>query len=185
MKMIVRFIVALAALCLSASAPAQTQASPSGGEPAMRAPFDLKLHIDKNPQKPNFIQHIDRTPFVEAGNVSVFPGERIGINVTLKDNQIAGIAYAPDSASSDISFSLKQEKIKEDMNIMMLVTRNGLKRTLTFDASMTIPEGKGPIKTGVTPVDPGQSSYESWPNPIIRLVLSNFKLTDAAPPAQK
>jgi hypothetical protein len=185
MRTIVRFIVALAALCLSASAPAQTPASSSGEEPPLRPPFNLKLHIDKSPEKPEFIRHFDQTPYVESGKVYVYAGERIGINVTLKDNQIVGVAYAPDSGSSDISFSLKQEQIKDDFNIMMLVTRNGLKRTLTFDASMTIPEGKGVFKTGITPVDPGQSGYESWPNPIVRLVLSNFKLTDAAPPAQK
>ena len=190
MRMIVRFMVALAALCFSTSAPAQTQAAPTGQESPMRAPFDLKLHIDKNPERPEFVRHFEQTPYVEGGKVYVYAGERIGINVTLKDGQIVSVTYGPDSSTSDISFSLKQEQIKEDFNIMMLVTRNGLKRTLTFDAAMiipegTIPEGKGPIKTGISPVDPGQSGYESWPNPIIRMVLSNFKLTDAATAAQK
>jgi hypothetical protein len=183
--MIVRCIVALAALCLSISATAQTPASPSGEQQPMRAPFDLKLHLDKSPSKPEFIRHFDQTPFIEDGKVYVYAGEIVGINVTIKDNQVAGVAYAPNAGSSDISFSLKQEQIKEDFNIMMLVTRNGLKRTLTFDASMTLPEGKGSFKTTITPVDPGQSGYESWPNPIIRFVLSNFKLTDTPAPAPK
>jgi len=183
--MIVRFIVALAALCPSTFATAQTPASPSAKQPPMRAPFDMKLHLDKSPEKPEFIRHFDRTPFIEDGKVYVYAGEVVGINVTLKDNQIVSVAHAPDSGSSDIGFSLKQEKIKEDFNIMMLVTRNGLKRTLTFDASMTLPEGKGSFKTSITPIDPGQSGYESWPNPIVRFVLSNFKLTDAPASAQK
>jgi hypothetical protein len=162
---------------MSTSALAQSQPGQADQKQAFRPPFELKLHIDK---KPDYEQHFDRTPYVAGNEVFVFPGERFGIYVTVKDNQIASIAYEPEGAKSDIEFHLSQEKITDTMTIMMLVTRNGLKRTLVFDARMSIPKEKDPFKTDITPIEPGLSSYESWPNPIIELVLSNFRFTDAA-----
>jgi len=162
---------------MSTSAFAQSQPGQADPKQVFRPPFDLKLHIDK---KPDWEQHIDRTPFVAGNEVFVFPGERFGINVTVKDNQIASIAYEPDGAKSDIEFHFSQEKITDTMSIMMLVTRNGMKRTLVFDARMSIPKEKEPFPTGITPIEPGLSSYESWPNPITEIVLSNFRLTDTA-----
>ena len=178
MRTIVRFIVALAAICIPASAYAQ---APAGQKSPLRPPFDLKLHIDK---KPDYTEHFDRTPYVSGNQVFVFPGERFGINVTLKDDKIAAISYEPDGAKSDIEFHLTQETITPEITIMMLVTHNGLKRTLLFDAKMTMPKEKAPFDTSITPVEPGLSSYESWPNPIIQLILSNFRLADQAPPAK-
>jgi hypothetical protein len=178
MRTNVRFIVALAAISIAASAHAQ---APAGQKSTFRPPFDLNLHIDK---KPDYHEHFDRTPYVSGNQVFVFPGERFGINVTLKDDKIAAIAYEPEGAKSDIEFHLTQETITPQLTIMVLVTRNGLKRKLLFDARMTIPNEKAPFDTNITPVEPGQSSYESWPNPIIQLILSNFRLTDPAPPAK-
>jgi hypothetical protein len=178
MRTNVRFIVALAAISIAASAHAQ---APAGQKSTFRPPFDLNLHIDK---KPDYHEHFDRTPYVSGNQVFVFPGERFGINVTLKDDKIAAITYEPEGAKSDIEFHLTQETITPQLTIMVLVTRNGLKRKLLFDARMTIPNEKAPFDTNITPVEPGQSSYESWPNPIIQLILSNFRLTDPTPPAK-
>lgn len=178
MRTIVRFIVALAAISIAASAHAQAPASRNS---TFRPPFDLKLHIDK---KPDYTEHFDRTPYVSGNQVFVFPGERFGINVTLKDDKIAAIAFEPEGTKNDIEFHLTQETITPDLTIMVLVTHNGLKRTLLFDARMTIPKEKASFDTSITPVEPGQSSYESWPNPIIQLILTNFRLTDPTPPAK-
>ena len=178
MRTNVRFIVALAAICIAASAHAQAPARQSS---TLRPPLDLKLHIDK---KPDYVEHFDRTRYVAGDQVFVFPGERFGINVTLKDDKITAITYEPEGAKSDIEFHLTQETITPQLTIMVLVTRNGLKRTLLFDAKMTIPKEKAPFDTNITAIEPGQSSYESWPNPIIQLILSNFRLADPGSPAK-
>jgi hypothetical protein len=63
--------------------------------------------------------------------------------------------------------------------MMMLVTRNGLKHRLLFDALMTVPDKKGIFKTSIIPIEPGLSNYESWPHLIVQLVLRNFRFVES------
>jgi hypothetical protein len=113
--------------------------------------------------------------------VYLFAGESFGINVTITDNQITGITYQSDPAKSDVSFKFTQEKLSKDETIMMLVTRNGLKRHLLFDALMTVPDKKGIFKTSIIPIEPGLTNFESWPDPIVQLVLRNFRFVESNP----
>jgi hypothetical protein len=62
--------------------------------------------------------------------------------------------------------------------MMVLVTRNKLKQKLFFDALMTVPEKKEIYKTTVLPVRPSLSTVESWPHPIVQLVLRNFRFSE-------
>ena len=63
----------------------------------------------------------------------------------------------------------------------MLVIRNRLAKRLYVDALMTMPEKSGIVKTSIMPIEPGLSSYESWPHPIIQLVLRNLRFEKVIP----
>jgi hypothetical protein len=163
--------LALGILVRAAQAPADTIEQ----EPGFRPPFVVKWHHHE--------EHFDRVPYVAGNEVHLFAGENFGINVTIVDDQISRITYQPDPAKADVEFKFTQEK-KGPM--MMLVTRNGLKRRLFFDALMTVPEKKGVYRTRVLPVEPTFTNVESWPHPIVQLVLRNFRFssttgTPAAP----
>ena len=62
--------------------------------------------------------------------------------------------------------------------MMLLVIRNRLKRSVSLDALMTVPGDNGVHETSVLPVGPGRSNTESWPHPIVQLMLRNFRLSN-------
>jgi len=168
-RMIGRDIVATLVL-LSACFPQPTAGQE---EPVFRAPFVLKLHIDNERY---YEERFDKVPYVAENSVYLFAGETFGINVTVTEKRLSGITYQPDPAQADVVLAFTQEKSEKGF-MMLLVIRNRLKRRLSFDALMTVPEKKGIYETSVLPVEPNLSNFESWPHPIVQLVLRNFRFS--------
>jgi len=160
---------------------AQAPPAPATPGPVFRTPFDLKLQVDK---KHYYQEHFADIPYVAGNDVYLFAGEHFGINVTITDNQITGIVYQSDPDKSDVDLKFWQEKSSAGP-MMMLVTHNKLKGRLLFDALMTIPEKQGTFKTSIIPIEPGLSNYESWPHPIVQLVLRNFRFVERASTAPR
>lgn len=154
----------------------------SSGDMIYRAPFDLKLQIDKGHY---YQQHFDRVPYVADNVVYLFVKENFGINVTITDDQISGISYQSDAAKADVTFKFTQEKAGGGQTTMMLITQNKLKRALHFDALMTIPGKQGAFKTSIVPIMPSLSNFESWPRPIVQLALQNFRFVDTGSTASQ
>ena len=140
-------------------------------ERVFRAPFKLKLHVD---DERYYEQSFDRIPYVSGNDVYLFVGEAFGINVTATENEISHIAYERNPAKADVELRFTQEKTQSGW-MMMLVIRNKLKRRLYLDALMTIPGKEGVFRTTIVPVEPNLSDFESWPHPIVQLVLRNFR----------
>jgi hypothetical protein len=82
-----------------------------------------------------------------------------------------------DPAKADVELKFTQDKSPSGL-MMLLVIRNKLKRRLSYDALMTVPGKKGIYKTSVLSVEPNLSNFESWPNPIVQLVLWNFRFAE-------
>ena len=85
---------------------------------------------------------------------------------------------ATDAAKADVWLIFRQDKMKDDKPMMMLIIQNKSKHKLFLDALMTVPESKGILKTSIVPVEPGLSDFESWPHPIVQLVLRNFRFSE-------
>jgi hypothetical protein len=68
---------------------------------------------------------------------------------------------------------------------MALTIKNNLKVWVQMDALMTVPGKKGIYKTSILPVPPGLLDYESWPHPIVQLVLRNFRVVAKSPGGSK
>jgi hypothetical protein len=173
--MIVRSILALAisttlllSVCFS-----QTKIA-TEDERVFRAPFKLKLHVD---DERYYEQSFDRIPYVSGNDVYLFSGEAFGINVTATENEISRIAYERNPAKADVELRFTQEKSQNGW-MMMLVIRNKLKRRLYLDALMTRPGSDEILTTNVLPVEPNLSDFESWPHPIVQLVLRNFRFSE-------
>jgi hypothetical protein len=169
----VRHIVALIVavltfwLCLPRASGAQE-------EPVFRAPFKLKLHVDN---ERFYEETFDHVPYVADNDVYLFAGEAFGINVTITEGEISRIAYARNPAKADVELRFTQEKSKNGW-MMMLVIQNKLKRRLYLDAVMTVPGKDELFTTNVLPVEPNLSDFESWPHPIVQLVLRNFRFSE-------
>ncbi|WP_263373407.1 hypothetical protein [Granulicella aggregans] len=173
MKKDVTFALVLAAIMLPL--PCSPQASEvAPNDPVFRSPFALKLHVD-DPRY--YEQKFDHVPYVASGDVYLFAGEAFGVNVTTAGDRLTGITYQSDPAKADVEFKFTQEKAPRGF-MMLLVTRNKLKKKLFFDAMMTVPGKTGIFNTSVLPIDPGLSNFESWPHPIVQLALRNFRFSE-------
>jgi len=138
-----------------------------------RDPFMLQLHVGNGLV---YEERFERAPYLAANSVFLFTGDSFGINVTVDGDRISAMSYQKDAGKADVAFKLTQEKkTGNGSTTMLLVLQNRLMRPLVVDGFMTVPGKKGIYKTNILPVRPGLSNYESWPHPIVQLVLTNLR----------
>jgi hypothetical protein len=151
--------------------------NPDGKEkPVFRAPFLLKLRVDG---KHYYEERFKPIPYVADGAVYLFSGETFGVNLRRAGDHVAGVVYQPDVSKADVVFEFKQQQ-GPNGPVMVLILRNALKEKVLLDALMTVPGDKDVHPTDVLPVGPGHSNTESWPHPIVQLMLRNFRLSKGA-----
>jgi hypothetical protein len=140
-----------------------------------RQPFTLKLHLDKEHY---YEAEFGKIPYVYRNDVYLFKGDAFGIDLDITDEVIRGVSYRADTNNAAVSLRFTQ-KIEDNGNAMMLLEiENNTKRKLFIDALMTVPKRTRAQKTTILPVEPGLAGYESWPHPIVQLVLRNIRLTE-------
>ena len=144
-----------------------------------REPFTLKLTIDKDRYYEE--SYTNGIPYVYANDVYLFCGEAFGINTKIEKDKIVTISYQRETKKADVELKFSQDKMDDGKVITMLVIRNRLKKRLYVDALMTMPEKSGIFKTSIVPIEPGLSNYESWPHPIMQLVLRNLRFEEMIP----
>jgi hypothetical protein len=142
---------------------------------AFREPFTLKLHVDKEHY---YEQEFPKIPYVYQDDVYLFKGDSFGIDLQITNGVIGGISYQPDTNKASVTLRFTQEVRKDGDAMMMLVIKNQTDRKLYIDALMTVPERERPRDTSILPVGPGLVGYESWPHPIVQLVLRNIRLQE-------
>jgi len=168
----------LASTCSSAQSAQLPKSAPESSL-ALREPFTLKLHVDKEHY---YEEQFDRKlPFVAGNNVYLFAGESFGLKLNMTNNEIVAVSYQKEKAGADVELEFKQESEKGGEPMMMLVLKSNLKQVLYMDALMTVPKKKGIHKTRILPLQPGLMGFESWPHPIVQLVLRNLRLTEKSP----
>lgn len=140
-----------------------------------REPFKLSLHVDKEHY---YEQEFGKIPYVHDNNVYLFKGDAFGIDLNITNQTIQRISYQPDTNKAAVAFTFAQELRDNGEGMMLLVIRNQTKHKLFIDALMTVPKREEPQKTSILPVEPGLTGYESWPHPIVQLMLRNIRLTE-------
>ena len=170
------WVVMMATVCLSKFAPGQEPPANSAQDTSvLREPFKLKLRVDKSHY---YEERYDRRiPYVADKDVYLFSDEQFGVNLDLKGDQVVAVTYQPDVKKADLWFNFGQPKELGGI-AMSLMIENKLKVWLQMDALMTVPDKKGMYKTSILPVSAGLSDYETWPHPIVQLVLRNFRVVE-------
>ena len=172
----------LIVIALGASLPrptvnqdAPTPVSPATDFRAYREPFTLRVRVDKSHY---YEEHYDkRIPYVSDNEVYLFSGENFGVHLTAKSEEGIDVTYEPDPKKADVWLNFAQPK--EPGVGMMLTIKNNLKQKLRVDALMTVPGKLGIYKTSILPIEAGLSDFESWPHPIVQLVLRDFRLSES------
>lgn len=149
--------------------------SPKPETRALRDPFTLRLRVDKDHY---YEEHYDkRIPYVSDNDVYLFSDENFGVNLTRKGDKDIEVSYQADPKKADVWLIFAQPK---DLGVgMMLTIKNNLNEKLQIDALMTVPGKQGIYKTSILPIEAGLSDFESWPHPIVQLVLRNFRLSES------
>lgn len=161
---------------LSCQLLGEEQSPAQESTPTFREPFTLKLRVD---QEHYYEQHFDKVPYVAKNDVYLFVDDHFGINLTDIKAEFLAVTYQPDSKKADVQFVFTQETAGKGRLMMLLSVQNKLTRGFSYDALMTIPSRKEILETHVLPVEARLSNYESWPHPIVQLVLRNFRFSDS------
>jgi hypothetical protein len=160
-------------------APGRSQKTPTGAtpsEPVLRGPFTLNLQTDK---QHTYQKQFDKAPYVLDNEVHLFVKDNFGVNLTVAGDQITGVAYQPKLRKCDVTFRFTQEKTPRGP-MMLLVIENKTRHRLSMDAAMSVPNQDGFIRTSIVAIPASLSDFESWPNPIVQLVLRNLRFSDVA-----
>lgn len=147
------------------------QASWGAGE-IFREPFTLNLHIDKERY---YEEKFDKIPFVHNGAIYLFKGEKFGVKVDFENGLAKAVSYTSNIKEADIVFEFSQEISNDGGTTMLLKTQNNTNTTINLDALMTVPGKETILRTTILPLEPKMGSYESWPHPIIQLVLTKLR----------
>lgn len=161
-------------LCISGTTSALAQSAPSKAKKTEVRDLRLHLKIDKDHYE-DF--HYEKQPYVSENEVYLFPGDKYGVNLIVKDGRVVEVRYQPDKKKADVWFGFEQPKELQNGIAMALTIDNKMKRGVSMEALGSIPGKKDPIKTNIRSVEAGKSGLELWPHPITQLVLGNLQLT--------
>lgn len=172
----------LSGWCLAGNEP--TEPAPTQGNATnltFREPFTLRIRADKDSVYEERFER--KIPFVADNDVYLFCGESFGLSLGVASGEVASVAYQPNKEQADIELELTQEIGPNGEPLTMLVLKSNVPQTLYLDALMTLPERKEIFHTTILPLQPGMSGYESWPHPIVQLVLRNLRFKESPPNA--
>jgi hypothetical protein len=144
-----------------------------GAQVAMRAPFTLTLHVDREHY---YEENIGEMPYVYEGGIYLMKGDHFGVSVTIRGHKITGIAYQPDLNKADVTFEFSQKVDSDGGAMMMLIIRNRTSHQLNMRALMTVPGEKGKMETSIIPIQAGLTNFESWPHAIVKLLLHDLRV---------
>jgi hypothetical protein len=169
-------MMALANAGIAAESAQPPTNAPADNNLVFRDPFTIKLHVDKERYYEEKV--VKKIPFVADNNVYLFPGESFGLKLSVVDGEITTVSYQKEKISADVELEFKQEIEENGDAMMMLVIKSRIKQILYLDALMIVPRKKGNYKTSILPLKPGLMNFESWPHPIIQLVLRNLRFKE-------
>lgn len=166
-------LLLLACVSIAAAAEDNQAATKPAPDVVFRAPFTLKLHVDKERY---YEEKMGKIPYVHDNDVYLFKGEEFGITCQRQDGAVRAVKYQPDIKKADVTLKFTQEITSEGKGTMLLVIGNRTDRTLLMDGLMAVPTEKKVFETNILPVKPGLTNYEGWPHPIVQLVLTHIRL---------
>lgn len=145
-------------------------------EKEKRDEFTLILPVD---EEQYYEQKVDSSLyFIKEKVLQIYPGEKLFIEVEINKKEITSMKVVKENLNPEktieIEFTQTVKDRKSDM--MMLEIVNPFKKDLEYKAMMFIVGHDKWISTSVLPVKAKLTGYETWPDVIITLVLTEWKL---------
>ncbi|NRA12912.1 MAG: hypothetical protein HRT57_13230 [Crocinitomicaceae bacterium] len=142
-----------------------------------REAFSLVLPVDSINY---YRQEIEATPYFVATNVlQIYPGESIFVEVeTFTSGIIKSMKVVKENLKpqTTIELNFSQTVADKKSQSMMLKVVNPFGMELTYSAQMFVIDNDKLINTTTLPVMANLTSFETWPDVIVTLILSQWKL---------
>jgi len=139
-----------------------------------RTAYKLIVAVDKK----NFYEEdLKATPFVLPDKtVQLYPGETVYIEVEQENGVIKSMKAVKEilDPAKTLTISFTQIAEKKIHQQMMLKVTNPFKQQLVYNASIFLMNQKKWAVTDVYPVEAGLSAYETWPDIITSIGLSQW-----------
>jgi hypothetical protein len=114
---------------------------------------------------------------------TVFPGETITVEGTLRGGQVVDLVAVDCPVHPDRTITLELQQVTNvgDGTGMMLKVQSGFPGVLKYWLGMALPVGRaGIVKTSCCPLHQGMPILEMWPHPILELYAGEFRAVDPA-----
>jgi len=141
-----------------------------------REAFTLQLPVDGVRY---YEQKVEKSPyFVREKILQIYPGEELLVEVEIERNEIISMKVVKENLNPEktIKINFTQTVEERKSKFMMLEIINPFEKDLEYKAMMFIVGQDRLINTNVLPVEAKLISYEIWPDVIISLVLTEWKL---------
>ena len=148
----------------------------SQNEKPNRKEFTLTIPVDGEKY---YEQKVVKSPyFVKDDILQIYSGEKIFVEVEIKKKKILSMKVVDKNLNKDktLIIELSQETKDNKHELMMLIITNPFKYNLEYKAGMFVVGGKNWVNTSVIPVRAKLKAFETWRDPIITLVLNDWKL---------
>lgn len=115
-------------------------------------------------------------PYVFDGVVSIVAGETIYVEAIPHGSTLADLRFVPTVANPERTVTLKFE---QRLGIgMVLTVTNPFSEPLKYSAGIHRPGYDEFHRTSICPVWPGVRASEHWPEPLVQLLLFDFRFID-------
>jgi hypothetical protein len=121
---------------------------------------------------------VGRTVYSDGAVVRILAGEKLVLTGDVQGDQLVNLRLADAPAEHDVLLlSFEQKKIR-DKPSMVLQVDNRFARNVKYRAGMELPTRKGFKSTSSCPVMAGKFGLELWPNPIVSLMMKDFRFVE-------
>jgi hypothetical protein len=126
---------------------------------------------------------LPKAPIAWNGVVNVLAGETLYVETEEADGKLAGMKVVEKVVKPERTIVLKfsQEAAKDGGGkFMLLRVSNPFRKALKYTMHIH-PAGKDKFyRTSACPIPSGLSSHESWPYPIIQVLLADLRLVETS-----
>ncbi|MBI2381471.1 MAG: hypothetical protein HYV16_12025 [Gammaproteobacteria bacterium] len=114
------------------------------------------------------------SPVVQDGSVTVLPGEELFLEAEVLGGKLAGLKAVERNRNPGRTLVLKFQQVDKGLD-MVLTVRNPFAQTLKYQ--LIADDGAGKLSNSPScPVKPGDTTYETWEQPVFQAILMDFKL---------
>ncbi|WP_336718386.1 hypothetical protein [Chryseobacterium mucoviscidosis] len=144
-------------------------------ENEFREAFTLKIAVDSTTF---YQQEIAKSKYFVKDNIlQIYPGEHLFIETEVKDDKIQTMKIVKENKNplKTIEIEFSQEVSGRQNKGMTLSVSNPFDKNLNYDAIINVVGKKGWFETSIIPIKPKLKNFEMWPQPIITIVLNNWR----------